>query len=110
MPIRVFGLTGGVASGKSAVAARLRERGVEVIDADQVARDVVRPGEPALAEIAAEFGAQVLAADGTLDRKRLGAMVFADAAARKRLEAITHPRISAETARRVAELGARGVT
>jgi dephospho-CoA kinase len=106
--MRVFGLTGGVASGKSAVAARLRARGVAVIDADQVARDVVVPGSDGLAEVVAAFG-DVLAGDGTLDRKRLGAVVFADAGARQRLEAILHPRIAAETARRLAELDASGV-
>ncbi|MBM4358231.1 MAG: dephospho-CoA kinase [Deltaproteobacteria bacterium] len=106
--MRVFGLTGGVASGKSAVAACLRARGVDVIDADQVSRDVVVPGSEGLAEVVAAFG-DVLAADGTLDRKRLGQQIFADADARKRLEAILHPRIAAETARRLASLAGRGV-
>jgi dephospho-CoA kinase len=109
MAIRVFGLTGGVASGKSVVAARLRERGVEVIDADQVARDVVRPGTDGLAEIATTFGNDVIAPNGSLDRAALGRLVFADEARRKTLEAILHPRIAAETARRIAELDARGV-
>jgi len=105
---RIIGLTGGIASGKSTVSAMLRELGAPVIDADQVARDVVAPGTPALAEIVAEFGAGVLAQDGTLERKKLGAIVFADPALRARLNAITHPRVGAETARRTQELGAAG--
>jgi len=108
MTIRVFGLTGGVASGKSAVASRLRAHGVPVIDADEVARAVVQPGTPGLAEVIAAFG-DVLSADGSLDRKRLGALVFADDAARKRLEGLLHPRIAAETARRLRELEGEGV-
>ncbi len=108
MEFRVFGLTGGVASGKSCVAARLRELGVEVVDADEVARDVVRPGTSGLAEIATSFG-DVLNVDGALDRKKLGQLVFGDEAARRRLEAIIHPRIAVETARRIAELEARFV-
>ena len=93
--MKTVGLTGGIASGKSTVASLLRARGVPVIDADQAARDVVRPGEPALDEIAARFGPGVLQPDGALDRKALGAVVVADAAARADLEAITHPRIRA---------------
>lgn len=107
--IRVFGLTGGVASGKTAVASHLRARGVDVIDADEVARDVVRPGSEGLRDVVTAFG-DVLAADGTLDRKRLGAIVFADETARRTLEAILHPKIAAETARRIEALRARGVT
>lgn len=107
-----IGLTGGIASGKSAVAAELRRRGAAVIDADQLARQVVEPGQPALAEIAARFGADVLTAGGELDRKKLGAIVFADREARRDLERITHPRIAAagqaEIARRAAA-GARVV-
>jgi dephospho-CoA kinase len=105
---RVIGLTGGIGSGKSAVAAIFRELGAPVIDADQVARDVVEPGQPALGELVAAFGEGILGAGGALDRKRLGAIVFADPAARKRLDAITHPRIAAETARRIAALAASG--
>ncbi|MCC6996222.1 MAG: dephospho-CoA kinase [Deltaproteobacteria bacterium] len=108
MTPRVIGLTGGIASGKSTVSAELRRLGAPVIDADEIARDVVAPGTPALAEIVAEFGAEYLAADGTLDRKRLGALVFAEPARRARLNAITHPRVGAETARRTQELGAAG--
>ncbi len=91
--MRVVGLTGGIATGKSTFAALLRARGLPVVDADALAREVVAPGAPALAEIAAAFGQGVLAPDGTLDRRRLGARVFADPDARRRLEAITHPAI-----------------
>lgn len=87
------GLTGGIASGKSAVADRFAARGIAVVDADVAAREVVAPGQPALAEIAAVFGDGVLQADGTLDRAALRRHVFGDDAARRRLEAILHPRI-----------------
>ncbi len=87
------GLTGGIATGKSTVSAMLSHLGCRVTDADQLARDVVAPGQPAHAAVVAEFGAEVLQPDGYLDRKRLGAIVFADAERRKRLEAITHPAI-----------------
>lgn len=96
------GLTGGIGSGKSAVSALLAERGAVVIDADKIAREVVAVGEPALAAIAERFGAGMLAADGTLDRPKLGAVVFADPAALEALEAITHPAIVARTAEREA--------
>lgn len=89
------GLTGGVASGKSTVEALFRELGVPVLDADQLARTVVAPGSPSLAEIARDFGADMLLPDGQLDRRRMRERVFADPAERKRLEAITHPRIRA---------------
>ena len=100
----LVGLTGGIATGKSTVSEMLRRRGAVIIDADVLARDVVAPGEPALATIAEEFGREVIAADGTLDRKKLGAIVFADPVKRKRLEAITHPAIRERFARRLAEL------
>ncbi|WP_328418786.1 dephospho-CoA kinase [Micromonospora sp. NBC_00389] len=92
------GLTGGIGSGKSAVAARLVERGAVLIDSDRVAREVVAPGTEGLAEIVATFSTEVLDADGALDRAALGAVVFADETARRRLEAITHPRVRARTA------------
>ncbi|MFI6268925.1 dephospho-CoA kinase [Micromonospora zamorensis] len=92
------GLTGGIGSGKSAVAARLVERGAVLIDADQVAREVVAPGTEGLAEIVAAFSDAVLDDDGALDRAALGAVVFADEKARRRLESITHPRVRARTA------------
>lgn len=87
------GLTGGIASGKSLVSEQFRSLGVAVLDADQVSRVVVEPGQPALAEIATQFGADVLLADGQLDRRRMREIVFADPEARRRLEQITHPRI-----------------
>ncbi len=90
---RRVGLTGGIASGKSSVSTRFAELGAIVIDYDQLARDVVEPDSPGLALIAERFGATVISADGTLDRPGLGAIVFADPAALKDLEAITHPAI-----------------
>ncbi len=93
--MRVIGLTGGIATGKSTFSALLRARGAPVVDADALARAVVEPGTPALAEIVRAFGPELLQADGTLDRKRLGERVFADPTARRRLEAITHPAIRA---------------
>jgi dephospho-CoA kinase len=98
----VIGLTGGIASGKSTVARLLAERGAAIVDADQVARQVVEPGQPALAEIIARFGTGVLTTDGTLDRKRLGAIAFSDPAARADLNRITHPRITAASASAIA--------
>ncbi|MEV5768148.1 dephospho-CoA kinase [Micromonospora sp. NPDC052213] len=94
----MVGLTGGIGSGKSAVASRLADRGAVVIDADQVAREVVAPGTEGLAEIVATFSDRVLDAGGALDRAALGAVVFADEAARRRLEGIIHPRVRARTA------------
>ncbi len=104
--MRLFGLTGGIASGKSTVAAVFRREGVPVIDADEVAREVVRPGEPALAAIVATFGQAVLLTDGTLDRKRLGALVFEDATLRAKLDAIVHPAIAQRSAAHFARLEA----
>ena len=89
-----IGLTGGIACGKSTVAGFFGELGVPVVDADQLAREVVAPGSPGLAQIVESFGAEMLAADGSLDRKKMGAVVFADNGARRQLEAITHPRIA----------------
>jgi len=100
--VHVIGLTGGIASGKSTVARLLAERGAAVIDADQLARKVVEPGQPALAELVARFGAAILTADGQLDRKRLAAIAFADDAARTDLNRITHPRIAAASAQAIA--------
>lgn len=102
MTAQVIGLTGGIASGKSTVAELLRQRGATVVDADQLARQVVEPGQPALAELVARFGAEILAPDGTLDRKRLAAIAFADSSARSDLDRITHPRIAAASARAIA--------
>jgi dephospho-CoA kinase len=96
--VLMVGLTGGIASGKSAVSSRLAELGAIIIDADQLARDVVRAGTDGLAEIVAEFGPTVIGADGELDRPRLAEIVFADPSARERLEKIIHPRVRARTA------------
>ena len=87
------GLTGGIATGKSTVSAMFTHLGARVTDADQLARDVVAPGQAAHAAVVGEFGREMLQPDGYLDRKRLGALVFADPEKRKRLEAITHPAI-----------------
>src|SRR5690348_3995935 len=86
-----IGLTGGIACGKSTVAALLVKRGAILIDADQIAKDIVQPGCPALQEIAAQFGPQILLPDGALNRKSLGELVFNDISKRKELEAILHP-------------------
>lgn len=99
--MRLVGLTGGIGSGKSTVARLLAERGAIVVDADQVAREVVAPGEPALAEIAERFGPEVIDEAGRLDRPALAAIVFGDEAARRDLEAITHPRIGEAVATQI---------
>jgi dephospho-CoA kinase len=96
------GLTGGAGAGKSTVAARLRELGAVVIDADALAREVLEPGSEGLREVVEEFGAGVLRPDGGLDRAALARIVFADPARRRRLEQITHPKIAARTAELVA--------
>jgi dephospho-CoA kinase len=101
-----IGLTGGIASGKSAVAAAFARRGVPVVDADQLAREVVKPGEPALAAVVTEFGPEILGPDARLDRPRLRAMVFADAGRRRRLEAILHPAIRSAMEARIAAISA----
>lgn len=100
MPL--WGLTGGIAAGKSTVAAELAKHGAIIVDADQVVRDLQQPGEPVFAAIVARFGNGVLAADGTLDRPALGAIVFGDASARTDLNAIVHPAVAEETQRRIA--------
>ena len=101
-PHFVVALTGGVASGKSAVARRFAELGIGVHDADAGARAVVEPGQPALPEIEFVFGAGVLRADGTLDRRALRERIFADSEARAKLEAIVHPRVREWLRRRIA--------
>lgn len=93
--MKIIGLTGGIGSGKTSVADLLRSHGLPVIDADQLARDVVEPGQPALAELADAFGADILHADGTLNRGELAARAFASEDATQRLNDITHPRIMA---------------
>lgn len=92
------GLTGGIGSGKSAVSSLLADLGATIIDADWLAREVVSPGSPGLAEVVREFGQAVIGADGALDRPAMAAVVFADPSARQRLEAITHPRVRARAA------------
>ena len=91
--MKVCGLTGGLGMGKSAAAQFLRNRGARVVDTDELARQLVQPGQPALAEIQTEFGKKVIAPDGWLRRDELAQIVFADAAARQKLETILHPRI-----------------
>lgn len=95
-------LTGGIASGKSTIAARLAEHGAVVVDADAVVRELQEPGMPVLRAIADAFGEELLRPDGSLDRAALGAVVFGDERARHRLNAIVHPAVAAESARRFA--------
>jgi dephospho-CoA kinase len=97
-----IGLTGGIGSGKSTVAALLAERGAVVVDADRIAREVVAPGTDGLAAVVAEFGDGVLTADGALDRPALAAIVFADPAARARLDGVVHPLVRARAAEALA--------
>jgi len=104
----VVGLTGGICSGKSTVAAMFRRFGATVIDADQVAHELVEPGQPLFETVASAFGREVVGADGRIDRRRLGAMVFADPKARRRLEAILHPIIIEESERRIRQAGVSG--
>jgi len=99
----VCGLTGGIAAGKSVVSRRLAERGAAHVDADQLAREVVAPGTPGLEAIRRRFGDHVLTGAGELDRPALGALVFSDPAARRDLEAITHPAVRELSRRRMAE-------
>ncbi len=100
MTLRV-GLTGGIGSGKSLVSGLFAELGVTVIDTDVIAREVVAPGTPLLAKLATEFGKTILTLSGELDRKRLRELIFADAAARHRLEALLHPAIRGEMEQRL---------
>ena len=95
----LIGLTGGIGSGKSTVAAMLRDQGIRVVDADQIAREVVEPGQPALAELVEVFGQGILNDDGTLNRQELANRAFATEEATNALNAITHPRIEQETQR-----------
>ena len=102
----VVGLTGGIGSGKTTVSDRFAQFGVPVIDTDQLARELVEPDQPALAEIVADFGVDCLDSDGRLHRARLRERVFADPAGRQRLEAILHPRIRVLARERIARLTA----
>jgi len=106
MPL--IALTGGIASGKSTIARRLAEHGAVIVDADQIVRDVQTPGSPVLDAIAAAFGDDVIVADGSLDRPALGSRVFGDPDAIARLNAIVHPAVRAESARRFSEAFAAG--
>jgi dephospho-CoA kinase len=105
--IKVIGLTGGIASGKSTVSSMLRQLGVDVIDADALARDVVEPGTPGLLDVSRRFPG-VVGPDGRLDRAKLGARIFFDPAERAALNAILHPLIQEEFRRRTAELERQG--
>jgi dephospho-CoA kinase len=104
-----LGITGGIASGKSAVAGMLREMGFHVIDADRLGHEVMEPGTRAFGEIVAEFGAGVVGADGRIDRGKLGALVFADRGKMERLNAIVHPRVEEEMVRQFGEWEKNGL-
>lgn len=106
--VRIIGLTGGIATGKSAVAGFFEERGAAVIDADMLAREVVLPGSKTLQKIVAFFGDDMLQPDGSLDRKRLGGLIFADSDKRRQLEGIIHPEIKRLSEERIARLAAQG--
>ena len=106
---RVIGLTGGIGTGKSTVSRMLAELGATVIDSDEIVRELQAPGAPLLAEIAAALGEDVIRADGSLDRARVGERVFRDEAARRKLNAVVHPAVGRETARRLEAARARGV-
>jgi dephospho-CoA kinase len=106
--MKIIGLTGGIASGKSLVAGFLDNMGAVIIDADRLAREVVMPGSPCYEAIVATFGSRILQADGSIDRKALGKIVFADTAARRQLEQITHPAIRKLADDRLAEERRKG--
>ncbi len=110
MPRRTLvGLTGNIATGKSVVGRMLEELGAAVIDADRVAHEVMEPGGPAFDAVLEAFGPEIIAADGTIDRRKLGDVVFRDAAALARLEAAVHPAVISEVAERIAAAEARVV-
>ena len=106
--MKTVGLTGGIASGKSTVAAILRRLGASIINADELAREIVRPGQQAWAEIVEAFGPDILQEDKTLDRGKLRKIVFDNPEARKKLEAITHPKIRELAQEKIRELTAAG--
>jgi dephospho-CoA kinase len=103
-----YGLTGGIASGKSTVAKMLREMGFPVLEADHIAHQVIEPGQPAYAEVVATFGDEILDPDKRINRSRLGAVVFNDRARLDQLNAIVHPRVEQEMIRQLAELAQTG--
>ncbi|TCP32101.1 dephospho-CoA kinase [Scopulibacillus darangshiensis] len=104
----IIGLTGGIASGKSTVSKMIQEQHIPLIDADQIAREVVEPGEPAYDEIAETFGSDVLFADGTLNRKQLGSIIFQDESKRKKLNSIVHPQIRKQMSGKIAAYKSEG--
>lgn len=104
----VVGLTGGICSGKSTVAAMFQRLGATVIDADQVAHELVEPGQPLFEAVASTFGGEAVGTDGRIDRRRLGAIVFADPEVRRRLEALLHPAIIEECERRIRQAEVSG--
>ena len=106
--MKVFGLTGGIACGKGTVAGMFAQLGAAVIDADDVAHEVIAPDKPAWREVVESFGESILRPDRTIDRQKLADIVFADAAARRRLNAITHPMITQEIQTRLADLARSG--
>ncbi|MGE0328772.1 MAG: dephospho-CoA kinase, partial [Polyangiaceae bacterium] len=106
--MHIFGLTGGIGSGKSSIGRYFKSLGLPVVDADVMAREAVAKGSPALAELVDAFGADILDGDGNLDRKGLAAKVFGDESARQRLNGITHPRVRELSVQRFSELGQTG--
>ncbi len=106
--MRVFGLTGGIGSGKSTVARLFREEKIPVVDADRISREITSPGKPAYIDIVGRFGEEILLPDGRIDRKLLGAVIFANPVKRADLEAITHPRIAEGMREAVSALASEG--
>ncbi len=106
--MKVLGLTGGIGTGKSTVATLLREFGAKIVDADQIAREIVRPGQSAWQGIVDTFGPHILKADKSIDRKKLRKIVFKDKGARRKLESITHPKIRVTAQERIEKLAAEG--
>lgn len=106
--MQLIGLTGGIAAGKSAVAAMLRRLGAKIIDADELAREIVEPGQEAWREIVAAFGGEIIRKDQSIDREKLRKKVFEDERARKHLESITHPRIRTLAQQRIQQLARAG--
>ena len=106
--MKVIGLTGGIATGKSSVASLLREFGAKIVDADQIAREIVRPGQAAWQGIVDAFGPQILKLDKSIDREKLRKIVFKDKEARRKLESITHPQIRATAQEMIQKLAAKG--
>lgn len=106
--MKLIGLTGGIAAGKSTVAAMLRQLGARIVDADELAREIVEPGHDAWKEIVDAFGPEILSADRAIDRDKLRKKIFQDEEARRRLEAITHPRVRALAQQRIQALDSAG--